>query len=279
VSLVVVRRYPALFGWGAASLLIFVLVASAPLVAPRDPNRLNMGQTLKPPSAAFPFGTDEVGRDLLSRVLFGGRESIVAALVVIVAAVFLGTLVGATSGWSGGHIDEVLMRITDLFFAFPPLILAMAIAAALGPSLQNAVIAVIIVWWPTYARLVRGEVLRVKHELFVEAGRALGLTDFQLVVRHVLPQTWGIVNARATLDIGYTILFIATLGFVGLGSHQPTAEWGAMIATARTYFLNSWWTMTFPGLALFVTVISISLLGDAINDAVSLRGRKLRAGG
>ncbi|HEX8967377.1 MAG TPA: ABC transporter permease [Chloroflexota bacterium] len=273
-----VRRYPALFGWGAATMLIVVLVAAAPLVAPHDPNRLNMGQSLKPPSAAYPFGTDEVGRDLLSRVLYGGRESIVAALAVIVAAVVLGIVIGATSGWLGGRIDEALMRLTDLFFAFPPLILAMAIAAALGPSLRNAVIAAIIVWWPTYARLIRGEVLRIKHELFVEAGRALGLTDLQLVVRHVLPQTWGVVNARATVDVGYTILFIATLGFVGLGSRQPTAEWGAMIATARTYFLNNWWTMTFPGLALFVTVICLSLLGDAINDLIGLRGRKLRAG-
>ena len=270
------RRYPALFSWGAASLLIFVLVAAAPLVAPRDPNRLNMAQTLKPPSVAYPFGTDEVGRDLLSRVLYGGRESILAAMIVIACAVVLGIVVGATSGWTGGRLDEVLMRVTDLFFAFPPLILAMAIAAALSPSLQNAVIAAVIVWWPTYARLVRGEVLRIKHELFIEAGRALGLNDFQIVVRHVLPQTWGVINARATIDVGYTILFIATLGFVGLGSHQPTAEWGAMIASARTYFLNNWWTMTFPGLALFITVICLSLLGDAINDIIGLRGRKLR---
>jgi peptide/nickel transport system permease protein len=270
------RRYPALFSWGAASLLIFVLVAAAPIVAPRDPNRLNMAQSLKPPSAAYPFGTDEVGRDLLSRVLYGGRESILAALIVIACAVVLGIIVGATSGWTGGRVDEVLMRLTDLFFAFPPLILAMAIAAALGPSLQNAVIAAIIVWWPTYARLIRGEVLRIKHELFIEAGRALGLNDLQLVVRHVLPQTWGVINARATIDVGYTILFIATLGFVGLGSHQPTAEWGAMIASARTYFLNNWWTMTFPGLALFTTVICLSLFGDAINDIIGLRGRKLR---
>jgi peptide/nickel transport system permease protein len=276
IEVKLVRRYPALFSWGLATLVILVLVAAAPLVAPYDPNRLNMGQTLKPPSTTNLFGTDEVGRDLLSRVLYGGRESIVAALVVIAAAVLLGITVGATSGWLGGRVDEALMRVTDLFFAFPPLILAMAIAAALGPSLQNAVIAAIIVWWPTYARLIRGEVLRIKHELFVEAGRALGLNDFQLVMRHVLPQTWGVVNARATVDVGYTILFIATLGFVGLGSRQPTAEWGAMIATARTYFLNNWWTMTFPGLALFVTVICLSLLGDAINDLIGLRGRKLR---
>jgi peptide/nickel transport system permease protein len=273
------RRHPALVGWGSATLLIFFIVAAAPLLAPSDPNRLNMAQALKPPSTAFPFGTDEVGRDILSRVLFGGRESILAAFAVIAAAVGLGVFVGAVAGWYGGRVDESLMRLTDLFFAFPPLILAMAISAALGPSLQNAVIAAIVVWWPTYARMVRGEVLRIKHELFVEAGRALGLTDVQLLTRHVLPQTWGILNARATVDIGYTILFIATLGFVGLGSRQPTAEWGSMIASARNFFLNNWWTMTFPGLALFLTVICLNLTGDAINDVVGLRGRKLQAGG
>ena len=273
------RRHPALVGWGSATLLILLAVAAAPLLAPYDPNRLNMAQALRPPSAAFPFGTDEVGRDILSRVLFGGRESIVAAFAVIAAAVGVGVLVGAAAGWYGGRVDEALMRLTDLFFAFPPLILAMAISASLGPSLQNAVIAAIVVWWPTYARMVRGEVLRIKHELFVEAGRALGLNDVQLLTRHVLPQTWGVLNARATVDIGYTILFIATLGFVGLGSRQPTAEWGAMIASARNFFLNNWWTMTFPGLALFLTVICLSLTGDAINDVVGLRGRKLQAGG
>jgi peptide/nickel transport system permease protein len=141
------------------------------------------------------------------------------------------------------------------------------------------VIAAIVVWWPTYARLVRAEVLRVRENLYVEAARALGLSDARVLLAHILPQTWGVVNARATVDVGYTVLFIATLGFVGLGSKPPSAEWGAMIASARTYFLNYWWTMTFPGLALFVTVICVSLLGDAINDVVGLRGRKLAAGG
>jgi len=265
----------ALWGWGGAAGLILALVAAAPTLSRHDPNHMNIALALKPPSAVYWFGTDEAGRDVLSRVLHGGRESITAALVVILAALVIGIVVGALAGWRRGAVDEVLMRATDLFFAFPPLVLAMAIAAALGPSLTNAVIAAIVVWWPTYARLVRGEVLRVRENLFVEAGRALGLSDGRLVLRHVLPQTWGVLNARATVDVGYTILFIATLGFVGLGSKPPTAEWGAMIAGARTYFLDSWWTMTFPGLALFVTVICLSLLGDAINDIVGLRGRKV----
>src|SRR5262245_22793970 len=240
---------------------------------------MNIALALKPPSALHWFGTDEAGRDVLSRGLHGGRESITAALVVILAALVIGIVVGALSGWWRGTVDEILMRATDLFFAFPPLVLAMAIAAALGPSLQNAVIAAIVVWWPTYARLVRSEVLRVRHDVFVEAAAALGASDLRLLARHVLPQTWGVLNARATVDVGYTVLFIATLGFVGLGSRPPTAEWGAMIASARVYFLNSWWTMTFPGLALFVTVVCLSLLGDAINDVMGLRGRRLEAGG
>jgi len=274
-----IRRYPALVGWGAAAALVLAAVAAAPALSPHDPNRLNLGRALKPPSVVHWFGTDEAGRDVLSRVLYGGRESIMAALAVIAAAIALGILIGAAAGWVRGAVDEALMRLTDLFFAFPPLVLAMAISAALGPSLRNAVIAAIVVWWPTYARLVRAEVLRVRHEGYVEAGRALGLGDLRLMTRHVLPQTWGVLNARATVDVGYTILFIATLGFVGLGSRPPTAEWGAMIASARVYFLNSWWTMTFPGLALFVTVICFSLLGDAINDVVGLRGRRPAAGG
>jgi len=273
------RSRGALWGWGLATGLILVAVAAAPALSRHDPNRMNIALALKPPSATYWLGTDEAGRDVLSRVLHGGRESITAALAVIAAAIGIGVVVGATAGWCRGAVDEVLMRVTDLFFAFPPLVLAMAIAAALGPTLGNAVIAAIVVWWPTYARLVRGEVLRVRENLYVEAGRALGLTAGRLVVRHVLPQTWGVLNARATVDVGYTILFIATLGFVGLGSKPPTAEWGSMIAGARTYFLDSWWTMTFPGLALFVTVICLSLLGDAINDVVGLRGRKEAAGG
>jgi peptide/nickel transport system permease protein len=274
-----VRRYPALVGWGAATALIVASIAAAPALAPHDPNRLDLARALVPPSSANWLGTDEAGRDVLSRVLHGGRESLSAALAVIAAALGLGILVGATAGWVEGALDDALMRVTDLFFAFPPLVLAMAITAALGPSLRNAVIAAIVVWWPTYARLVRAEVLRVRHETFVEAAGALGASDLRLLARHVLPQTWGVLNARATVDVGYTVLFIATLGFVGLGSRPPTAEWGAMIASARVYFLDSWWTMTFPGLALFVTVVCVSLLGDAINDVMGLRGRRLEAGG
>lgn len=271
-------NYPALVGWSAAVAVILILVVAAPLLAPYDPDAIRLADALHPPSSRFLFGTDQAGRDILSRVLYGGRESIVASATVIFTALIIGIAVGGVAGWMGGLVDEILMRVTDVFFAFPALVLAMAVAAALGPSLRNAVIAAIVVWWPTYARLVRIEVMRVKGNLYVEAGRAIGLTDQRLFFRHVLPQTWGTLNARATVDVGYTVLFIATLGFVGLGSRPPTAEWGTMIAGASVYFLNNWWTMTFPGLALFVTVICLSLLGDAINDVIGLRGSKVGAG-
>lgn len=267
-----------MFCWGVAATLIVGVVAAAPVLAPHDPNAINPGYALQPPSRAYPFGTDEVGRDILSRVLHGGRESVAAGLAVLAIASSTGILVGGASGWIAGRFDEMVMRVTDLFFAFPPLVLAMAVSAALGASLQNAVLAAIIVWWPTYARLVRVEVLRVKSSLHIEAGRALGMSDWRLFMRHVLPQTWGTINARATVDFGYIVLFIATLGFVGLGSRAPSAEWGAMISDASHYFLNNWWTMTFPGLALFATVITFSLLGDAVNDIVGARGTRSGAG-
>jgi peptide/nickel transport system permease protein len=267
------RRYRQLVAWGVAAALIVLGVGVGPVVAPHDPNQMDVLEALRGPSASHPFGTDEAGRDVLSRVLHGGRESIVAALVVIVASALIGIVVGGSAGWIGHTYDEVVMRATDLFFAFPPIVLAMAVSAALGGSLENAVIASIVVWWPTYARLVRVEVLRVKGSLYVEAGIAVGLSDWRLVTRHVLPHTWGTINARASIDIGYTILFISTLSFVGLGSRPPSAEWGRMVADARNYFLDNWWTMTFPGLALFVTVITFSLLGDAVNDLIGARRR------
>jgi peptide/nickel transport system permease protein len=267
------QRYREVVGWSFAAALIVLGVAAGPMLAPHDPNQMNILEALRGPSAVHPFGTDEAGRDVLSRVFYGGRESIVAALAVIVASALIGIVVGGSAGWIAGTFDEVVMRLTDLFFAFPPIVLAMAVSAALGGSLENAVIASIIVWWPTYARLVRVEVLRVKASLYVEAGMAMGLSDWRLLTRHVLPQTWGTINARASVDIGYTILFISTLSFVGLGSRPPSAEWGRMVADARNYFLDNWWTMTFPGLALFVTVITFSLLGDAVNDLIGSRSR------
>jgi peptide/nickel transport system permease protein len=170
--------------------------------------------------------------------------------------------------------DEALMRTADLFLAFPGLILAIAITAALGPSLRNAVIAIGIVWWPIYARLVRSRVLTVKENLYIEAAHALGLSEARILLRHVLPQCWGIIISRVTVDVGYAILLTASLSFLGLGSQPPTADWGSMIATSRPYFLSYWWTVTFPGLAMFAAVIVFGFLGDVLYETFGMKGER-----
>ena len=243
-----------------------------PVLAPADPNIVNIAQAFKPPSPGAWFGTDETGRDILSRTIWGARVSLAAAGMVLLISIVLGVGIGAVAGYAGGPVDDVLMRIADLFLAFPGLVLAIAITAALGPSLRNAVIAIAIVWWPTYARLIRSRVLTVKAMLYIEAAHAVGLPDAKILLKHVLPQCWGLVVSRVTVDVGYAILLTASLSFLGLGSQPPTAEWGSMIATSRPYFFSYWWTVTFPGLAMFVTVLVFSFLGDALYETLGIKG-------
>ncbi len=252
----------------AAILLIGVL---APLISPKDPNALNIAQPLRPPGAGAWFGTDETGRDILSRTIWGTRLSLVSAGAVLLIALSIGVVVGSIAGYGGGLADQLLMRTADLFLAFPALILAIALTAALGPSLQNAVLSIGIVWWPIYARLVRSRVLSVRENLYVEAARALGLSDARILIRHVLPQCWGTIVSRVTVDVGYAIILTASLSFLGLGSQPPTAEWGSMIATSRPYFFSYWWTVTFPGLAMFLAVTVFSFLGDALYDTFGIK--------
>jgi peptide/nickel transport system permease protein len=244
----------------------------APVLAPVDPNIVNVAQAFRPPSPGAWFGTDETGRDILSRTIWGTRVSLAAAGMVLLISIVLGVGVGAVAGYAGGPVDDVLMRTADLFLAFPGLVLAIAISAALGPSLPNAVIAVAIVWWPTYARLIRSRVLTVKAMLYIEAAHAVGLSEAKILLRHVLPQCWGLVVSRMTVDVGYAILLTASLSFLGLGSQPPTAEWGSMIATSRPYFFSYWWTVTFPGLAMFVTVLVFSFLGDVLYETFGIKG-------
>lgn len=258
-----------LLGVGAAAIVMIGVLA--PVIAPKDPNALNIARPLQPPSADAWFGTDETGRDILSRTIWGTRLSLVSAGAVLLIAVSIGVIVGAVAGYGGGLADEVLMRTADLFLAFPALILAIALTASLGPSLQNAVLSIGVVWWPIYARLVRSRVLSVRENLYVEAARALGLSDARVLIRHVLPQCWGAVVARVTVDIGYAIVLTASLSFLGLGSQPPTPEWGSMIATSRPYFFSYWWTVTFPGLAMFVAITVFSFLGDALYDTFGIR--------
>ena len=229
-----------------------------------------LGQArLLAPSLAHWFGTDEGGRDIFSRVVFGTRYSLLAAVVVLALAVTIGTTIGLVAGFAGGKIDEALMRLTDMFLAFPALVLAMGISAALGASLANSMIAIAIVWWPWYARLVRGQTLRLRQEQFVEAARASGASDARMVLRHILPNCWTPIIVQITLDVGYAILTTASLSFIGLGAQPPTPEWGAMVATGKDYILDQWWLATFPGLAIFLAVMAFNLLGDGLQEALS----------
>jgi peptide/nickel transport system permease protein len=274
------RRPRVRLAWRHAPLAVFSLLALgivmvgilAPVVATRDPIAIDLGRAVRPPSAEAWFGTDEAGRDVFSRTVWGTRISLVAAAMVLGIAASLGVVIGAIAGYQGRIVDQALMRLTDLFLAFPGLILAIAITAALGPSLEHAVIAIGVVWWPVYARLVRSRVLSVRELLFVEAARALGLSESRILFRHVLPQCWGIVIARMTVDIGYAILLTSSLSFLGLGGRPPAPEWGSMIATSRTYFFTYWWTATFPGLAIFATVLVFSMLGDALYETFGVKG-------
>ena len=266
------HRAVALFGLMAAAIVAVGVLA--PYLSPADPNALNFARPLQPPSAAAWFGTDETGRDILSRTLWGARISLVSAGAVLLIAVSVGVAVGAVAGYRGGLADQAFMRAADLFLAFPGLVLAIAITAALGPSLRNAVIAIGIVWWPIYARLVRSRVLTVKEHLYIEAAQALGLSEARILARHVLPQCWGVVISRITVDVGYAILLTASLSFLGLGSQPPTADWGSMIATSRPYFLSYWWTVTFPGLAMFVAVVVFGFLGDVLYETFGMKGEQ-----
>ncbi len=255
-------------------LLFLFLVAFGSALAPHDPVKPNIQVKLHPPSSTYWFGTDELGRDILSRVMSGAKYSLGIAFIILSIALVVGVLVGALAGYLGGLVDEVLMRITDLFLAFPALILAMAIAATLGRNLQNVVIALTAVYWPWYARLVRGQVLAIKEREFVEAARAVGATPERVMLRHILPNTMAPVIVQLTIDVGYAVLATAGLSFLGLGAQPPLPEWGTMIAGARTFFREAWWYISFPGLALTLTVVGFNLLGDGLRDYFDPRSRR-----
>jgi len=243
----------------------FVIFGDAILVT-HDPIEMNLMDRLQPPSSSHYFGTDEFGRDVYSRLVSGAKISIMAAAFVLTFAVIIGVVVGVSAGLEGGLADEILMRVTDLFMAFPSMILAIAIAATLGASLQNTLIALAVVFWPWYARLVRAQVLSLREREYVIAAQSLGASKMRIVLRHLLPNLMPILITQITLDIGYVILSTAGLSFLGLGAQPPTPEWGAMIMNARQFMRESWWYTTFPGLALVLTVLGFNLLGDALRD-------------
>jgi len=259
----------------AAALMVaawLLLAAGAPLVAPYAPLQQDIVHRLTPPSWTHWAGTDTVGRDVLSRVIYGARISIPVGVISVSLAVVLGTLVGGFAGFLGGPADEALMRATDIMLAFPTVIMAMVITAALGPGVRDAVIAIMIAWWPSYARLTRGTVLSVREREYIDAARSLGVSPARVLFRHVLPNAMSPTLVLGTLDVGQAILVFASLSFLGLGPPPELPEWGSMIATGRNY-LHQWWLGTFPGLALLTLVVALNLVGDGIRDAVDPRLR------
>ena len=257
---------------GILIVLVTLIVAfSASWLAPYDPIEVNFSEKLLPPSPAHLLGTDENGRDILSRCMYGIRISLEVAVVVLSVAVTLGIVLGGLAGFVGGRVDDVLMKVTEIFLAFPALVLALAIAAALRPSLNNAMLAVAIVWWPWYARLVRAQTLSIKQLPYVEAARALGSGEISIFVRHILPNCIAPVLVMASLDVGFTILMTASLSFVGLGAQSPTPELGAMIGRGRIYMLDQWWVPTFPGLVIFIMILGVNLMGDSVRDLLDPR--------
>jgi peptide/nickel transport system permease protein len=261
-----------LTGFGVAVVLgVMVLAVFAPLFAPQDPLAQDLPGRLAPPSLAHWFGTDELGRDLRSRVVYGARPTLMIVAMVAVIVGPLGLAIGIVAGFSGGLADRVLMRFTDMVMAFPQLVLALALAAALGAGLANAVIAIAVTSWPPYARLARSETLAFRHSDFIAAIRIQGASRMRLLLRHVLPLCLPSMLVRLSLDMSGIILIAASLGFLGLGTQPPTPEWGAMVASGHDMIVDQWWVSTLPGAAIFVTSLGLNLIGDGLRDLLDPR--------
>ncbi len=260
---------------GTVIIVLFLLIAAlAPLLAPYSPSAQNLPNKLQAPSWEHPFGTDEFGRDILSRVLYGSRIALQIVFIVTLISGILGVIIGITAGYYGGVIDEVLMRLTDMFLAFPRLILAMAIAAMLGPSIVNAIIAISLVQWTQYARLARAEALRVKGQPYIESIRSMGASNLRIIFLHILPMSISPVLVQLTLRMGTVIITASTLGFLGLGAQPPSPEWGIMVSDGRSFLIDQWWISIFPGIAIALIVFGFNLLGDGIRDMLDPRLRR-----
>lgn len=267
----------AIFGGLAAALVLVALFADQ--IAPYDPYEQDLSQALQAPSLAHPAGTDRYGRDLLSRIIVGGRSSIFWTLLLVAIIAVVGTVVGMVAGWRGGWLDTLLMRISDIFLAFPGLVFALAVASVLGGGMQNAVIALAAVSWPKYARLARGLTLTQKEQPYLRAARMAGCTTPQLIFRHVLPNIAGTILVTATLDIGTMMMELAGLSFLGLGAQAPMAEWGSMMSDNRSLLQTAPWTVLGPGIAIFVTVVVFNLLGDTLRDWMDPDHKTTQSGG
>jgi len=255
-----------LFKLGLCVCLGWILIAVfAPLIVPQDPYAQDMAARFQAPGAAHWFGTDELGRDVFSRVLLGSRVSITAGLVTVCITVVMGLFYGGIAGYIGGIVDDIMMRLAELVSSFPPLILAMVIAAALGPSIFNSVFAMTIIWWPNYARLMRSMVITLKENEYITASKTLGASHVRILFKEILPNSIGPLLVMATLDIGNAILTFAGLSFLGLGTQPPVPEWGAMVSDGVAN-MNCWWISTFPGLSIFLMSIGANFVGDGMRD-------------
>lgn len=278
------RLYAYIFAGSFSSMLGLVLVllflflaAFGAWLAPypeHTTGSFDMAARLQPPSAQHWFGTDEMGSDILSRVIVGARTSLWIGVLITGIGAGIGVPLGIIAGYNGGLVRAVIMRVTELFLAVPGLALALAIVAALGPGVTNCVLALAIVWWPGYVRLVEAKTLSVKEELFVESARSLGARTPWILRHHILPNCWSPIIVKMSMDMGMAILAAASLGFIGLGARPPAPEWGAMISVARSYMPDWWWYSFFPGAAIFLTVLGFNLLGDGLRDILDPRGRE-----
>lgn len=256
--------------------LFFVVALVGPFIVPFPEDAtgaVHMDQKLLPPGSIYWFGTDEMGRDVYTRVILGTRMSLKIGLIIVIVAMCIGVPLGITAGFMGGWISEVIMRITDMFLSVPGRILALAIIGAMGPGITNSMIALSLVWWPGYVRLVQGKTLSLKEESFVEAARCIGAGKVRIIFSHILPNCSSPIIVKASMDMGMSILAAAGLGFIGVGAQPPAPEWGAMISIARNYLPVWWWYATFPGLAIFITVLGFNLLGDGLRDILDPQSR------
>ena len=261
-----------------AIIVIFILLAVfAYQIAPfpeEGAGKTHASNTLLAPSAQHWLGTDKLGRDILSRIIVGARPALIIPIGVVLFSVLIGAPLGALAGYKGGWLDEVIMRITDLFLAFPSLLLAMAIASALGRGLDKAAIALIVSWWPWYTRIARGVAVGLRERYFVEAAQASGVSDAVIIFRHILPNTLSPILVQATVDMGTVILAMGGLAFLGLGTQPPSPDWGLMVSEGRSFILDQWWIATFPGIAIFVVVLAFNLVGDTLRDIFDPRQYK-----
>jgi len=262
---------------GLAIVLLFLLVAAVgPWIVPFPEDArgaVHLERKLQAPSAVHWFGTDEVGNDVYTRVVLGARVSLQIGLIITTLAALVGVPLGIVAGYLGGALGELIMRVTDLFLSVPALVLALAVVGALGPGIVNAMLAVALVWWPGYVRLLQGKTLALKQETYVEAARAVGTGRLRIVFVHILPNCVSPIVVKASMDMGTAILTAASLGFIGLGAQPPYPEWGAMISYGRNYLPTWWWYSAFPGLAIYLTVLGFNLLGDGLRDVLDPKTR------